>query len=152
MVTATLSQDTTYAKPGELKRAWYLVDAKNQTLGRLSSTLATILSGKIKTLYTPGVDCGDFVVITNVDQIHLTGKKIEQKIHFYHSGHPGGAHFVSYKKLLKENPARILQLAVKRMLPKNKLASRQILRLKIYKGDSHPHIAQKLQPIDLNQL
>ncbi len=152
MVTATLSQNTTWAKAGSVSRAWYLVDAKDQILGRLSSALATILSGKIKPIFTPSTDCGDFVVIINVEKIKLTGNKVEDKIHFYHTGHPGGAKFVSYKKMMAEKPQKALQLAVKRMLPKNRLASRQILRLKIYKGGTHPHAAQQLQPIDLTKI
>lgn len=152
MVTATLTQNSTWAKAGSVQRSWYLVDAKDQTLGRLSSSLATILCGKIKPIFTPSVDCGDFVVIINVDKIQLTGNKIEDKIHFYHTGHPGGAKFVSYKKIMAQKPQKALQLAVKRMLPKNKLASRQILRLKIYKGDKHPHAAQQLQTIDLTKI
>lgn len=152
MVTATLSQDSTWAKAGSVQRSWYLVDAKDQVLGRLSSALATILSGKIKPIFTPSTDCGDFVVVTNVDKIKLTGNKVEDKIHFYHTGHPGGATFVSYKKMMEHKPQKALQLSVKRMLPKNKLSSRQILRLKIYKGATHPHAAQQLQPIDLTKI
>lgn len=125
-----------------IRRRWHLVDSKEQVLGRLASRIATLLTGKGKTTYTHSIDCGDFVIAVNVDKIRLTGKKLEQKSAFHHTGHPGGARIEPYSKLFRDNPERALYLAVKRMLPKNKLASRQILRLKIYRGNSHPHAAQ----------
>ena len=140
---------TTWPKAEEVTRRWYLLDAKDQVLGRLSSRIASILTGKIKPTYAPSVDQGDFVIAVNVDKIRVTGNKREQKVAFHHTAWPGGARFEPYKKMLQERPERALQLAVKRMLPKNKLASRQILRLKMYRGDSHPHLAQnplKLEP------
>lgn len=150
MSTATLnvSSAKTYWPPREtIRRKWFLVDVKDQVLGRLSSRIAVLLMGKEKPFYTPSVDCGDFVIAINADQVKLTGKKLEQKIEFHHTAHPGGARMTPYKKLLQEKPERLLYLAVKRMLPKNKLASRQILRLKIYRGNSHPHKVQNPETI-----
>ena len=142
------NQKTFYPKPGATKRNWHLVNAENQVLGRLSSRIAKILTGKIKPIYTPSVDCGDFVIAVNVGKIRLTGNKVEQKIAFHHTAHPGGARFTPYKKMMAEKPERALYLAVRRMLPKNRLASRQILRLKMYKSNSHPHAVQ--QPVEHN--
>lgn len=133
---------TVLAKAGFVKREWHLIDAKDLVLGRLASRIAKILMGKIKPIYTPSVDCGDFVIAVNVDKIKLTGNKIEQKVAFHHSSHPGGGKFTPYKKLMTEKPDRALYIAVKKMLPKNRLASRQILRLKMYRGSTHPHFAQ----------
>lgn len=138
---------THWPKKEEIKRKWYLADAKDQTLGRLSSQIATILMGKQKPLFTPSVDCGDCVVAINADQVRLTGKKLDQKVAFHHTGYPGGARITPYRRLFQEKPERVLYLAVKRMLSKNKLASRQILRLKIYRGSSHPHTAQNPEKI-----
>jgi large subunit ribosomal protein L13 len=134
-----------WAKKDAIKREWHLLDAKDQVLGRLSSRIAKILMGKTKATYTPSVDCGDFVVAVNAGKIRLTGNKLEQKVAFHHTMHPGGARYTPYKKLMAEKPERALFLAVKRMLPKTKLASRQILRLKIYRNERHPHQAQNLK-------
>lgn len=147
MSTANQSK-TTYAKRSELKRGWVLIDAQDQVLGRMASKIASILSGKTKPIYSHSVDVGDFVIAVNVDKIRLTGNKIDQKVSFHHTGWPGGARIVPFRKLVSEKPERALQLAVKRMLPKNKLASRQILRLKMYRGDSHPHIAQQPKKLE----
>ncbi|MBI2916127.1 MAG: 50S ribosomal protein L13 [Elusimicrobia bacterium] len=138
---------TTRAKKEAIDRKWHLVDMQGQVLGRASTGIAMILMGKTKPTYTPSVDCGDFVIAVNADKVHLTGNKLEQKIYFHHTAHPGGGRSIGYKKLMSENPQRALQISVKRMLPKTRLASRQILRLKIYKGSSHPHLAQNPQPV-----
>lgn len=147
MQTAILNPKTTLAKKQEVERKWYQVDLKNQTLGRVASQVALLLTGKRKVLYTPSVDCGDFVVAVNAGSVQLTGKKPEQKLAYRHSGYPGGVKQISYKKLLQDSPEKAVFLAVKRMLPKNKLAARQILRLKIYRGENHPHLAQNPQKI-----
>ncbi|OGR97340.1 MAG: 50S ribosomal protein L13 [Elusimicrobia bacterium RIFCSPLOWO2_01_FULL_64_13] len=133
---------TTIANAETVSREWFLVDAKDLVLGRLASQIAMILMGKRKPSYTPFVDSGDFVIVVNADRVRLTGKKIEQKTAFRHTGHPGGARITPYKKLMETRPEKVIQMAVKRMLPKNRLASRQILRLKLYRGDSHPHAVQ----------
>jgi large subunit ribosomal protein L13 len=133
---------TFMAKKGDLQRQWHLIDVKDQVLGRVSTHIAKILSGKTKPTYTPSLDCGDFVVAVNVNKMKLTGKKLEHKSAFYHSAHPGGGRRVGYKKLMPDNPEKALYRSVKRMLPKNKLASRQILRLKMYQSDQHKHLVQ----------
>lgn len=140
MATATvlLQNKTTFPKPG-MQRKWFWIDGKDQVLGRLASRAASILMGKHKPVFTRTVDCGDFVVVTNVDKIKLTGQKLEKKHAFYHTGHPGGATVLPYKSLYVENPQKLLHIAVDKMLPRNHHAHRQILRLKMYKGETHPH-------------
>jgi large subunit ribosomal protein L13 len=120
------------------------VDAKDKVLGRLASRIAHILLGKHKVYYTPGVDCGDFVVVINAKHICLTGKKLKQKFYYRHSGYMGGLKTISYAELLKKAPEKIIYLAVKRMLPRNQIAKRVLRRLKIYKDKEHKHTAQKL--------
>jgi large subunit ribosomal protein L13 len=129
-------------KKGEIKRGWHLIDADGKVLGRLAVEVAKLLRGKEKTIFTPYVDCGDFVVILNAGKSVLTGKKLDQKTDFRHSGYVGGTTFTPYRKLMIDHPTRAIKLAVKGMLPKNKLASRQITRLKVYAGTTHPHAAQ----------
>ena len=129
----------------EMKREWHFIDASGMVLGRLSTKVANILRGKDKPYFTHHLDCGGFVVVTNADKVVLTGKKLEQKIDYRHSGYPGGDKYVPYSKLMVDNPEKALHLAVKGMLQKNKLGSQQIKRLKIYKGNQHPHIAQVQQ-------
>ena len=134
--------DTYWPQKESRDKKWHLIDASSQVLGRLSTRIAVLLVGKHKTIYTRSIDCGDFVVAVNIDKIRLTGNKLENKIYFRHTGWPGGGRMVPYKKLMADQPEKALFLAVKRMLPKNKLASRQILRLKMYRGKAHPHFAQ----------
>ncbi len=148
MNTVFKDQKTFIPKTGSVARKWFVVDAKDQVLGRFSSEIAKILMGKNKTVYTPAVDCGDFVIAINAEKIKLTGDKLNQKVHFYHTAHPGGARITSYKKLASEKPRKMLQISVKRMLPKNRLASRQILRLKIYVGGNHPHAVQQPKKLE----
>lgn len=131
------------AKTNEIDRKWYLIDAEGKVLGRLASEIATILSGKHKPIYTPHVDTGDFVVVINADKIKLTGKKLEQKNYIYHTGYPGGLKKIPYERLIKERPERIIELAVKGMLPKNRLGRKMIKKLKVYAGPEHKHEAQK---------
>lgn len=142
-------QKSFMAKPGEVERKWYLVDASGKTLGRLASRIATILMGKHKPIYTPHVDTGDYVVVVNAEKIVLTGKKLDQKKYYRHSGYPGGLKVVTARQLLEKHPERLIYLAVKRMLPKNALGRRMLRKLKVYAGPEHPHQAQKPEPIDL---
>ncbi len=135
---------TTYPSVESLikDRSWHHLDAKGKVLGRLATRAATLLMGKHKPVWSPHLDCGDFVVVTNARHIHLTGKKLEQKVYFSHSGYPDGAKLTLAKKLIEERPERMVELAVRRMLPKTKLGSRMLVRLKIYPDQTHPHGSQ----------
>src|SRR5687768_3212524 len=137
------------AKPGEMEREWFLVDAEGQTLGRLATRIADALRGKGKPQYTPHVDTGDFVVVVNAEKIAVTGKKLDEKIYYRHSGYPGGLKQRTLREQLDRRPTQVLRVAVKGMLPKNKLAARQLTKLKIYAGPEHPHTAQAPQPLEL---
>ncbi len=135
---------TTYmAKPLEVERKWYIVDAEGQTLGRIASEVATILRGKHKPEFTPHVDTGDFVIVINADKIKLTGKKLTDKIYYTHSLYPGGLKATAAGDMLKNRPERMFEIAVKGMLPKNSLGRKMFTKLKVYKGSEHPHQAQK---------
>jgi large subunit ribosomal protein L13 len=131
------------AKPGEVQRNWQVVDASNQVLGRLAARVALILQGKDKPTYTPHVDTGDFVVILNADKVRVTGRKAEVLEYDTYSRYPGGRKLYSFETMKKLHPERLIELAVKRMLPKNKLARHQLTKLKIYRGGEHPHAAQQ---------
>jgi len=134
---------TTYsAKKGEIERSWYLVDAENKVLGRLATKIATVLRGKHKPVFTPHVDTGDFVIVINAEKVHLTGRKMENKLYYRHSGYPGGLKVRSAEEVLKKKPGNLIKLAVRGMLPKNKLGRKQINKLKVYSGSDHPHKAQ----------
>lgn len=137
-------------KKDEVKREWWLIDAEGQTLGRLASRIALILQGKRKRIYTPHIDTGDFVVVINAEKVRLTGKKLDQKIYYRHSGYPGGLRARTARQLLQTFPERLIELAVKRMLPKNKLGRRMFKRLKVYRGPEHPHKAQNPKPFDIS--
>jgi large subunit ribosomal protein L13 len=137
------------AKTAEIEREWYVVDAEGQTLGRLASRIAPIIRGKHKPIYTPHLDCGDYVIVINADKVRVTGQKMEQKFYYRHSGYPGGLKSISLRDQLATYPERVLQSAVKGMLPKNKLGRRMIKKLKVYAGDSHPHEAQQPKPLEL---
>lgn len=130
------------AKTNEVERKWYVIDAEDKVLGRLATEVATILSGKNKPIYTPNVDTGDYVIIINAEKIKLTGKKLEQKNYSYHTGHPGGLKQVPYKDLIESKPEKIIELAVKGMLPKSSLGRNMIKKLKVYSGPEHKHEAQ----------
>ena len=135
---------TTYmAKPLEVERKWYIVDAEGQTLGRLATDVATLLRGKHKPQFTPHVDTGDFVVVINAEKVVLTGKKMAQKKYYRHSGHPGGLKVTTAQDMLKKHPTRVIMAAVKGMLPKGTLGSQQLTKLKVYAGTEHPHQAQQ---------
>jgi len=130
---------TYYAKPKDVIRKWYLIDVKDKILGRVATKIAVILMGKNKPIYTPNIDTGDYVIAINVDKIKLTGKKLEQKMDYTHSGYPGGHRFTPYKVLIAKNPERALKLAVRGMLPKTKLGDKMLKKLKVYRGEVHPH-------------
>jgi large subunit ribosomal protein L13 len=130
------------AKPGEVTREWYLFDAEGKTLGRLATQIADRLRGKGKPTYTPHVDTGDFVVVVNAEKIAVTGKKLDEKMYYRHSGYPGGLKERSLRVQLERQPTEVLRKAVKGMLPKNRLARQQLTKLKIYAGPEHPHEAQ----------
>jgi large subunit ribosomal protein L13 len=135
------------AKPGEIERQWYVVDAEAKTLGRLATQIADVLRGKGKPAYTPHVDTGDFVIVVNAEKVHVTGQKLDQKIYYRHSGYPGGLRERTLREQLERRPEEVLRKAVKGMLPKNKLASAQLRKLKIYAGPDHPHAAQNPEPL-----
>ena len=141
---------TTYmAKPLEVERKWYVVDAQGKTLGRLASEVATLLRGKHKPVYTPHVDTGDFVIVINASQIELTGNKLAKKMYYRHSGYPGGLKVTSAEKLRATRPERMIELAVKGMLPKGSLGRQQMKKLKVYAGSEHPHQAQQPEVYEL---
>ncbi|HET7567679.1 MAG TPA: 50S ribosomal protein L13 [Gaiellaceae bacterium] len=137
------------AKPGEIARDWYVVDAEGQTLGRLATQIADTLRGKRKPQYTPHVDTGDFVVVVNAEKIAVTGNKLDQKRYYRHSGYPGGLRSRTLRDQLERRPTEVIRIAVKGMLPKNRLARQQLTKLKIYAGPEHPHTAQNPRPLNL---
>ncbi|CAN5690353.1 50S ribosomal protein L13 [soil metagenome] len=139
------------AKPGEIKADWHVVDASNQVLGRLASKIAVVLQGKNKPTYTAHVDTGDFVVVLNADKVRVTGGKAEEIVYDTYSRYPGGRHVYSYRTMKELHPERVLELAVKRMLPKSKLGKHMLTKLKIYKGTEHPHSAQQPKPLKFNE-
>jgi large subunit ribosomal protein L13 len=139
------------AKPGEVERRWYVVDADGQTLGRLATRIADTLRGKDKAQYTPHVDTGDFVVVVNAEKVVVTGNKLDQKRYYRHSGYPGGLRSRTLREQLERRPTEVIRKAVKGMLPKNRLARQQINKLKIYAGPEHPHEAQAPQPLEVGR-
>ncbi|MBV8257699.1 MAG: 50S ribosomal protein L13 [Actinobacteria bacterium] len=139
------------AKPGEITREWFLVDADGQTLGRLATQIADTLRGKRKPQFTPHVDTGDFVIVINAEKIQVTGNKLDQKRYYRHSGYPGGLRSRTLRDQLERRPTEVLRVAVRGMLPKNRLARQQLTKLKIYAGPEHPHSAQNPRPLDLEQ-
>lgn len=137
------------AKTEEVERKWFVVDAEGKTLGRLASEIAQILRGKHKPIYTPHVDCGDYVIVVNADKVHVTGRKLDQKMYYRHSGYPGGLTEISLRRQLETHPDRVITAAVKGMLPKNKLGRRMIKKLKVYAAPTHPHEAQQPKTLEL---
>lgn len=135
------------AKPAAVERAWFVVDAENQVLGRLASNIAHRLRGKHKPEYTPHVDTGDYIVVVNAAKVAVTGNKAEAKVYHHHTGHPGGLVSISYREMLEKHPTRVLEAAVRGMLPKNKLGRAMLAKLKIYAGAEHTHQAQQPQPL-----
>ncbi len=136
-------------KPGEIAADWHVVDATDQVLGRLASQISTILQGKNKPTYAAHVDTGDFVVVLNAGKVRVTGKKADVVVYDTYSRYPGGRHLYSYKRMNELHPERVVQLAVKRMLPKNKMGRHLLTKLKIYNGDTHPHAAQRPKEMQL---
>jgi large subunit ribosomal protein L13 len=139
------------AKPGEVERRWYLVDADGKTLGRLATRIADTLRGKGKPEYTPHVDTGDFVVVVNAEKITVTGKKLDDKIYYRHSGYPGGIRSRTLREELERRPTEVIRKAVKGMLPRNRLARAQLTKLKVYAGPEHPHEAQNPQALPVEE-
>ena len=140
------------AKPHEVQRDWYVVDANEQTLGRLAAEIARRLRGKHKPEYTPHVDTGDYIVVINAGKIRVTGNKGTDKVYYRHSGYPGGVYETSFDKMQQRAPGRVLQLAVKGMLPHNRLGAQLIKKLKVYAGAEHPHAAQQPVPFQIAQI
>jgi large subunit ribosomal protein L13 len=137
------------ARPLEVERKWYVVDAEGKHLGRLASEIARVLRGKTKVQYTPHVDVGDFVVVVNADRVVVTGRKAEQRVYRRHSGYPGGMKETSYEQMLARKPTEVLRKAVYGMMPKTRLARKQFKKLKIYAGPEHPHAAQDPQELEV---
>lgn len=133
----------------DIERGWYLVNAEGKTLGRLASEIAKVLRGKHKPIYTPHLDCGDYVIVVNADKVRVTGRKLDQKMYYRHSGYPGGIKSISLRNQLQKHPERVLQAAVRGMLPKNRLGRKMLKKLKVYAGDSHPHQAQQPKVLEL---
>jgi large subunit ribosomal protein L13 len=136
-------------KRSDIERKWYLVDARDKTLGRLATEIARILRGKHKPYFTPHLDTGDYVIVINAGKIRVTGRKLDQKIYYRHSGYPGGLKSITLREQLVKHPTRALRAAVRGMLPHNRLGRRMIKKLKIYAEDSHPHRAQQPIPLEL---
>jgi large subunit ribosomal protein L13 len=137
------------AKPGEVEKRWYLVDAEGQTLGRLATRVADTLRGKDKPEYTPHVDTGDFVVVVNAEKIAVTGKKLDEKMVYRHSGYPGGLKTRALREELERRPTEVIRRAVKGMIPRTRLGRAQLRKLKVYAGEEHPHAAQAPEPLNL---
>jgi large subunit ribosomal protein L13 len=135
------------AKQEDIKRAWHVVDANGKTLGRVATAIASVLKGKTKPIYTTHVDTGDFVIVVNADKVHLTGRKLDQKTYYSHSGYPGGFKSITAGKLMKTNPEKVIKMAVEGMLPKTRLGKQMLSKLKVYTGEKHPHAAQ--QPAEM---
>ena len=135
------------AKKEDIERQWFVIDAKDQTLGRMASQIATILRGKHKPIFTPHMDTGDFVIVINAEKIHVTGNRLDQKLYYRHSGYPGGLRSKSLRQMLRDKPEDVIYEAVRRMLPKNNLGRQMLKKLKVYAGPEHPHAAQ--QPVKL---
>ncbi len=136
------------AKPEDIERKWYIVDAEGQTLGRLASRIATILRGKHKPIYTPHLDCGDYVIVVNAEKIVVTGNRLTEMYYYRHSGYPGGMRKTSLRDMLNKKPEFVISEAVRRMLPKNNLARKMLRKLHVYAGPEHPHQAQKPERLE----
>ncbi|MBN1317616.1 MAG: 50S ribosomal protein L13 [Anaerolineales bacterium] len=144
-----MAVDRTYTtKPKDIKRDWYIVDAQGKTLGRIASKIALVLKGKHKPEYMPHIDTGDFVIVINAEKIHVTGKKMDDKFYYRHSGYPGGLTSISLRNQLERFPTRVVQYAVRGMLPKNRLGRKMLSKLKVYAGPEHPHAAQQPKVLD----
>ncbi len=144
-------QKTFTPTPADIKREWFVVDATDQTLGRLASDVANILRGKHKPTYAPHMDGGDFVVIINAEKVAVTGNKAVQKLYYRHSGYPGGLSELSFEQMQERYPERIIEGAVRGMIPKNRLGRQILTKLKVYAGSDHPHAAQNPQPLEIGK-
>lgn len=140
---------TIWTKESDVERSWYVVDAEGKTLGRLATQIATILRGKHKPIYNPSVDTGDFVIVVNAEKIHVTGRRMDQKKYYTHSGYMGGLKERTLREMLDTKPERVIQLAVRGMLPKNVLGRKMLKKLKVYAGPDHPHAAQQPEPLEI---
>lgn len=144
-----MRQRTFQAKKEDLDKQWYVVDAAGKTLGRLASQVAAVLRGKHKPTFTPHVDMGDYVIVINAEKVRLTGRKLQNKIYYRHSGYPGGLRQMTAEQMLERYPERLIELAVWGMLPHTRLGRRQIRHLKVYRGEAHPHQAQKPEVLEV---
>ena len=144
-----MTYKTFVTKPDDIEREWWVVDAEGQTLGRLATQIATILRGKNKPTFAPNVDAGDFVIVVNCGKIRVTGNKMDDKLYYRHSGYNGGLKSITLRRQLDKHPDRVIQEAVRGMLPKNALGRKMLKKLKIYEGDTHPHAAQNPKPLEL---
>lgn len=142
-------EKTYVTKIEDVQREWLVVDAADQTLGRLATQVATVLRGKHKPQYSPAVDVGDYVIVVNCDKIRVTGRKLDQKIYYHHSGYPGGIKSITLRDLLRKHPTRAIEHAVRGMLPKNRLGRQMLKKLKTYANAEHPHTAQQPKPWDV---
>ncbi|GAB4438526.1 MAG: 50S ribosomal protein L13 [Anaerolineae bacterium] len=139
---------TYVTKPNEIERDWYVVDAAGMTLGRLATRIAAVLRGKHKPTFTPNLDTGDFVIVVNAEKIHVTGNKLDDKMYHRHSGYPSGLTSITLRRQLEKYPDRVIQQAVKGMLPQNRLGRKMLKKLKVYAGPEHPHQAQQPKPLE----
>ncbi|NMB45313.1 MAG: 50S ribosomal protein L13 [Firmicutes bacterium] len=147
-----MEKNKTYmARPADIERNWYVVDAEDKVLGRLAAEIATILRGKHKSQFTPHIDTGDFVIVVNAEKIKLTGRKREQKTYYWHTGYPGGLRSQTAGDLLAKKPEEVIRKAVWGMMPKNNLGRNQMKKLKVYVGPEHPHMAQMPQPLEAQE-
>jgi large subunit ribosomal protein L13 len=146
---SSIGVKTYTVRKGDIKREWYVVDAQGKTLGRLASEIAKILRGKHKPIYVPHLDCGDYVIVVNAEKVRVTGKKLDQKFYYRYSGYPGGLKSINLREQLQKHPTRVLEAAVRGMLPKNRLGRAMIKKLKVYAGGSHPHQAQRPKVLEL---
>jgi large subunit ribosomal protein L13 len=145
-----MKKTTVSAREEDVQKDWYVVDAQGQTLGRLATQVATVLRGKHKPLYTPHIDCGDYVIVVNAEKVHVTGQKMTQKKYYRHSGYPGGLKEVTLRDQLQKFPNRVIEAAVRGMLPKNRLGRRMFKKLKVYPGSAHPHEAQQPKVLEVS--
>lgn len=144
--------DTFFPKEGDLTKKWYVADAEDAVLGRLSAKIAAILRGKHKAIYTPHADAGDFVIVVNAEKVRMTGNKLSQKTYERYSGYPGGLRVVNARTLLATKPEEVIKLSVRGMLPKNALGRKMLKKLKVYKGSEHPHKAQMPEPLEIKEV
>jgi len=137
------------AKPKDIQREWFVVDADGVPLGRLATKVATILRGKHKPMYTPNIDVGDHVIVINAEKVALTGRKAQSKVYYRHSGYPGGLKEITFQRMIEKHPERVIEIAVKGMLPHNSLGRQMYRKLKVYAGSEHPHTAQQPKALDI---